>query len=187
MPRGLKQSSSQIQISQESQITTDALAPQFLSKRVDLQLNPLDNEVFVLTGLKIDFNDATPIWYGLGVGNFQRYQRCSISTTEQTTFAGIESPSVLGAGNLSYFIRNTTVAGEGDLYTVVDNNAMDSPPASMDYIGIIATNDFFVNYAVDDGFESGQALNVSVRLFGYRATADSSTYAALVQSELLSQ
>jgi hypothetical protein len=57
----------------------------------------------------------------------------------------------------------------------------------MEYIGIIATNDFFINYAVDDGFETGQALDVSVRLFGYRATADSSTYAALVQSELLSQ
>jgi len=37
-----------------------------------------------------------------------------------------------------------------------------------------------------EGLNNGNPKNCRVRVYGYRATADSSTYAALVQSELLS-
>lgn len=183
MPKGLKQTSSPIQISTSSQLTTDILVPQFVSKRVDLQLNPLDNEVFVVTGLKIDFEDATPVIDATATGTFQRYQKASVSTTQQLAFAGIESPSTIGAQLLSYYVNNVT--GDDHL-SVIQSDAMDAPPASMDYLQIIATNDFWVNYAIDNGFFAGQNVNIAVRVYGYRAVADASTYASLVQSELLS-
>jgi hypothetical protein len=60
---------------------------------------------------------------------------------------------------------------------------METPPATLDYIGIIATNDFFVSIKginnVTPGFVSG-------KLYGYRATATADIFAALVQSEVLS-
>ena len=61
--------------------------------------------------------------------------------------------------------------------------ALETPPATLEYIGIIATNDFFVQV---EGTGNSAAKGVSGKLYGYRATADASTYAALVQSEVLS-
>ena len=186
MPKGLKQSSSPIQISTSSQISNDPVAAQFTSKRVDLQLNPLDNEVFVVTGLKIDFdNPLAPVNSAGGAALYQVDQRCSISTTTQTTYEGIDSPKVIGASQLDgQSIISTDL--EHEYYTVIEQNAMDAPPASMEYLSVIATNDFFVNYLVSSNYLAGQTFNARVRLYGYRAVADSSTYAALVQSELLS-
>ena len=186
MPKGLKQSSSPIQISTSSQISNDPVAAQFTSKRVDLQLNPLDNEVFVVTGLKIDFdNPLAPVNSAGGAALYQVDQRCSISTTTQTTYEGIDSPNVIGSSQLDgQSIISTDL--EHEYYTVIEQNAMDAPPASMEYLSVIATNDFFVNYFVSENYLAGQTMNARVRLYGYRAVADSSTYAALVQSELLS-
>ena len=186
MPKGLKQSSSPIQISTSSQISNDPVAAQFTSKRVDLQLNPLDNEVFVVTGLKIDFdNPLAPVNSAGGAALYQVDQRCSISTTTQTTYEGIDSPKVIGASQLDgQSIISTDL--EHEYYTVIEQNAMDAPPASMEYLSVIATNDFFVNYLVSSNYLAGQTFNARVRLYGYRAVADAVTYAALVQSELLS-
>ncbi|GAH67561.1 unnamed protein product, partial [marine sediment metagenome] len=54
---------------------------------------------------------------------------------------------------------------------------------NLDYISIIATNNFFVSCL---GSGNLGAKGVDGRMWGYRARADASTYAALVQSEVLS-
>ena len=51
MPKGLKETSSLITIS--SQVTESA-ANTFTSQQVDLQLNPLDNEVFIVYAIDLD-------------------------------------------------------------------------------------------------------------------------------------
>jgi len=53
----------------------------------------------------------------------------------------------------------------------------------LEYIGIIATNDFFVQV---EGFNNLIAKACQVRVYGERMKADASVYAALVQSEVLS-
>jgi hypothetical protein len=52
-----------------------------------------------------------------------------------------------------------------------------------DYIGIIATDNAFLQV---EGLNNGNPKNSRVRIFGYRAKASASVYAALVQSEVLS-
>lgn len=182
--KGLKQSSSEIQISTSATATTDPVAQQFQSKRVDLQLNPLDNEVFVVTGVKIDFTNPVCIPDTAAAGQKTLFQRCSLSTTEQTTYEGIASSAVIAASAIDSQVQQTGAAF--DFYVVHENNAMDAPPASMDYLKIIATNDFFINLQVSTQYAAAQTVGAEVRLFGYRAKADASTYAALVQSEVLS-
>ncbi|GAH41448.1 unnamed protein product, partial [marine sediment metagenome] len=59
----------------------------------------------------------------------------------------------------------------------------ESPAIGMDYLAIIATNDFFV--AVEGSGNLGTAA-MTGKLYGYRAIVDASTFAALTQSELLS-
>ena len=185
MPKGLKQTSSPIQISTASSIQNDPIAAQFTSKRIDLQLNPLDNEVFVVTGLKIDFENPVALVNSVTPAEFRVDQKLSVSTGPQTAYAGISSPQVIGASAVDG--QCSVQAGPTfDYYIVNEQNAMDAPPASMEYLHIIATNDFFINHLVSENYAAGQTMACNVRLYGYRAVADASTYAALVQSELLS-
>jgi hypothetical protein len=71
-------------------------------------------------------------------------------------------------------------------YSVIESNAMDAPPATQDYLDIIATNDYFLNFHISDKYLPAQNVGINVRLYGYRAQASASVYAALVQSEMLS-
>ena len=50
-------------------------------------------------------------------------------------------------------------------------------------MGIIATNDFFIQV---EGTNNTAAKIASGKVYGYRARADAAVYAALVQSEVLS-
>lgn len=186
MPKGLKQTSSPIQVSTSAEVTADPAASQFISKRIDLQLNPLDNEVFVVTGVKIDWSNPLSAVDTSTLGVLDLTQRCSVSTTEQTTYEGVRSPSVIAASQIDAQTYIPLTGSDFVYYTAMEQNAMDAPPASMDYLQIIATNDFFVNLFVGEKYFLGSVMAVDVRVYGYRATADSSTYAALVQSELLS-
>ena len=62
-------------------------------------------------------------------------------------------------------------------------HSMDTPPTGLDYIGIIATNDFFLQII---GSNNTGVRLMNAKVYGYRAKADAATYAALVQSEVLS-
>ena len=62
-------------------------------------------------------------------------------------------------------------------------HSMDTHPAMLEYIGIIATNDFFVQV---QGANNTNTKLAQGKMYGYRARADASVYAALVQSEVLS-
>jgi hypothetical protein len=53
----------------------------------------------------------------------------------------------------------------------------------LEYIGIISTNDFFIQVQGAGNLNPRQTQG---KMYGYRARADSSIYAALVQSEVLS-
>jgi len=169
MPKGLKETSSIITISasvQESAIAT------FTSARVDLQLNPLDNEVFVVYGIDLDL-EAPDL-----VANANSIVQGSLSTTGRTSIGGISASNVLAASR----IQTQDVGGTS---AVTNAYASDSVPSSqLEYLGIIATNDFFIQVAGNAAQTSTKNLNA--RIYGVRAKADASVYAALVQSELLS-
>jgi hypothetical protein len=167
MPKGIKETSGLITISaalQESGVST------FTSDRVDLQLNPLDNEVFVVYGIDLDVSPADL----LPATTCQ--VSASVSTTERSSVGGINAPNVLAAAKI------TTV--DNGVTAVTNEFRSDSAPATMlEYLGIIATNDFYLNI---EGANNNNAKTVNARLYGVRGTASASIYAALVQSELLS-
>lgn len=190
MPTGLKTTSSPIQISSSLSTEVPTTSGFFISKQIDLQLNPLDNEVFVVTGMKIDFTNPSCEPDTFTDNQFNLFQRCSISKTALTSYRGIDSSSVVGASEVNAFVMvEGTVASppiQVLTYSIQESNAMDAPPATQDYLDIIATNDYYLNLAVSDKYQQFKTVGVNVRLYGYRATASSSVYAALVQSEMLS-
>lgn len=167
MPRGLKETSSIIAISAE---VTTADGNTFADQRVDLQLNPLDNEVFVVYGIDLDL-EAPDL-----VGATSTVTRGTVSTTQRTATGGLAQSNVLASSRIE-----TQEAGGA---SVTNEYASDSAPATMlEYIGIIATNDFYLNIS---GANNTASKVLQARVYGVRAKADASVYASLVQSELLS-
>ena len=169
MPKGLKETSSLITIGFE---VIETAPNTFTQARTDLQLNPLDNEVFVVQAIDIqgDFPDAIP---GTNTG-----VNATLTTTSQAALPLLSASSVLATSESQIRALGFVDSGVG-----FQESSMDSPPSMLEYIGIISTNDFFVQV---EGFGNGNVKRVQGKMYGYRARADASVYAALVQSEVLS-
>ncbi len=168
----LKKTSSTITISAN---VLETLPNTFTTAQVDMQLNPLDNEVFVVVGINLD-PDAPD-----SVAGISTTLNASVSTTRRTTVGSIADSNVIAAAR-TQIITNAGMTPDGGIPFVREDPLV--MPLDMEYLAIIATNDFFVNI---EGQNNGNVKNCRARLYGYRARADASTYAALVQSELLSQ
>lgn len=168
LPKGLKATSSIIVISDS---LTESAASTFTQSKVDLQLNPLDNEVFVVYAVNIDSRPPD------NRTDTKTLTTASVSTTQRTTVGSIGNSNVLASQNIECVNVGDTASAAYEF------SAGDTPSAQLPYIGIIATNDFFINL---EGVGNALAKGTSVRLWGVRAKADASIYAALVQSELLS-
>lgn len=166
---GFKATSSVITISNR---ITESAANTFTQLEVDLQLSPLDNEVFVV--LALDVSPQPPE----AVLATDTSTGVSVSTTSRTALGTIGDNNILGFGESA--IR---AAGFADGGVGLQQFSGETPTATLDYIGIIATNNFFIQI---QGNGNTSARTGSVRMWGYRAKADAATYAALVQSEVLS-
>ena len=170
MPKGLKQSSSIIIIGARVEETA---AETFTQSRVDLQLNPLDNEVFVVLGANLDVGSPDLI------NGKNSASTMTMTTTSQSAMPRLSDSAVLAKAEK--IIRTET--GGGDMAVGFQEQYAETPASSLlEYVGIIATNDFFLQI---EGANNTLAKTGSAKVYGYRATADASTYAALVQSEVL--
>ena len=168
MPKGLKETSSLIGIGFN---TVETVANTFIQERVDLQLNPLDNEVFIVYA--IDLDPTAPD----NVAGVNTATTCSITTTSRTATVNLGDSSCLANKVLN--IRQDA----GSLTGVPFSRGSDESPATqLDYVGTISTNDFFIQLV---GTGNAHPKGVSGRVYGVRARADASVYAALVQSEVL--
>lgn len=184
-PKGLKQTSQQIVIA------FDVAQPNpndSISERIDLQLNALDNEVFVVTGCKLDLSAPDFQISGAAGGSTRSRVEASLSKQDVSSSAagtGLGNPSVFAAQDITVQTF-TQVGSAGNDITGVSTIMSDSTdtPADLMYVDIIATPDFYVNL---NSVALVNTQGVQGKLYGYRARADASIYASLVQSELLSQ
>ena len=170
MPKGLKDTSGMIVISVG---LGESAANTFTQSEVDLQLNVLDREVFVVTA--IDCNIDPP---ELDAAGGDSDSIGSLSTTSRTTVGSIADNNVLAVSRRSI----EASAGLGAAVSF-DTQANESPATQLEYMGIIATNNFFLQV---QGIGNVNPKNAQFRMWGYRAQASADIYAALVQSELLS-
>lgn len=169
MPTGLKQSSSVVSIGFS---TTETAANTFTQGSVDLNLSPLDREVFVVLAVNLD--PSTPD----ALAGIDTNVTSSLTTTSQTGVTNLANSNCLAAA--TNVIR---AAGFVDGGVSFQSLGAETPPSNLEYIGIIATNDFFVQIK---GTGNGVAKRIDGKLYGYRAVASADIYAALVQSEVLS-
>ena len=165
--KGLKETSSIITIGAS---VLESGANTFTSQQVDLQLNPLDNEVFVVYAVDVDLLDPNLI------NGTSTAVRGSISTTQRTNVGDISDSNVLAHNRI-------TLSNDGVLLSRSAFASDSAPSSQLPYLAIIATNDFFLNI---QGIANTTARSMTARIYGVRAKADANIYSALVQSELLS-
>ena len=185
MPKGLKETSSQLVVSFD---LSQANPNDTVSERIDLQLNALDNEVFVVTGVKLDVSPPDFQITSAAGGATRSRILASISkqdVSSSTLGFGLRNPSVIAAQDIvvQTFTQTGTSGNDITGVSTVMSDASDTP-SQLEYLDIIATPDFFVNVTSSNLVDT---QGVEGKLYGYRARADAATYAALVQSELLSQ
>lgn len=169
MPTGLKATSSVVAIGFNA---TETAANTFTESSIDLNMSPLDREVFVVLAVNLD--PFTPD----SVAGTTTAVRSSLTSTTQTAVAEISESNCLA--NSNSVIRMNAGSVDGAAFQTL---GLETPPATLDYIGIIATNDFFVQV---EGLGNVLAKQINGKLYGYRARATADIYAALVQSEVLS-
>jgi hypothetical protein len=169
MPAGLKQTSSLVAIGFE---TIESAANTYTQSSVDLNMSPLDREVFVVLAINVD--PYTPD----ALAGTDTSVNAAVTTTSQTTISNLSDANCLAVGQ--YLIK---AAGFLDSGVGFQTAGMETPPANLEFIGVIATNDFFVGI---EGRGNLAAKGVTGKLYGYRARATADIYAALVQSEVLS-
>ena len=169
MPTGLKQTSSVIQIAFNA---TQGAPNAFAQTTVDLNLSPLDREVFVVLGINLD-----PFSPDVNAG-ITSTVNSSLTTTSQTAVQQLSNSNCLAVALNEIKMGPASIEG-----VPFQTLGFETPPAVLEYIGIIATNDFFVQ--VDSVGNIG-ARAVNGKMYGYRARATADIYAALVQSEVLS-
>ena len=164
----LKQTSQPVAISFS---LAESAANTFTQEQVDLTLSPLDNEVFVV--LAVDLNVTAPE----AITSTRTAADMVVTKSSQTALQS------LGNTNTVASIGRGLVTTATDSPAAFQHSSLDTPVAELPYVNIIATNNFFVGII---GSNNTIAMSGSGRVWGYRARADAATYAALVQSEVLS-
>lgn len=174
----LKSTSSPIVISTSF---AQGVANAFEVTPVDLQLNPLDQEVFVVTAVKIDFA-TRPYAIAIPSTSVSTVFEVAVCKSRPSAMQSIADSNVI-ASDAMFNLQTFDAASDVIDNDLSQNSPMDSPPSQLEYLDIIATDSFFIAL---DGTNSTGGSSGGIRLYGYRARADAATYAALVQSEMLS-
>lgn len=182
MLTGLKSNSDLLFISQTLDMPDGGSANQLT---VSLPLNTLERQVFVVTDVVAYVTDSAN--QSSAVPNQDIDYSWSLSSTDlsQTlaaAFAGdIGNPRVLAAGGYKL-----SIGASGAMFTREWNTANASTGTPSDYLGIIATPDYFIRGQYNNAAGIGSA-QLQIRLVGFMAIASADTYAALVTQEVNSQ
>jgi hypothetical protein len=153
--------------------TSELIAGTMAEEQVPLSLDILGREVLLVYAIDINVQppDAT--------AGANTDVQASLSSTTRTTIGSIANTNVLGFGKMSIQASGFIDGG------VSFHEASPETPTAADlpYIGIVSTNDFFVQVQ-----GTGNALTKSVnwRVWAARAKVTADIYAALVQGEALS-
>ena len=166
---GFKKSSDIITVSGRVEETA---ANTFTEGEINLSLDALNNEIFVI--LSVDTALAAPD----GIAATDTSTLFQLTATSQTAITGLENNNVIVRSE-----RLSQGAGFVDNANTWEHMAGETPDANLDYIAIVATPDMFAQI---EGVNNGNPKACAFRIWGYSARADSATYAALVQSSVLS-
>ncbi len=148
--------------------------------RVNLPLDALNREVFVVTDIQIDYNPG--LLFDAAAGGTEEISgQCTMNT--QTAILGIDNPDVVGRFSARSIQGGAANPGAG-AYAYNANPDETSSGTQSDYLSIVATPDFFVGGIFATTTGGAPARTINIRVTGYRGIADVGTYSALIAQQL---
>ncbi|MBT4705536.1 MAG: hypothetical protein HOB78_08585 [Flavobacteriales bacterium] len=170
MTKGISVTSAIITISGS---TAETVAGVMEEEQVPLSLDILNREVLLVYAVDINCSEPEAL---AGINTFTE---ASISSTSRTTLGHISDTNVLAAASKAIRAGGFVDGGVG-----FQDVSPETPTSNaLDYIGIISTNDFFVQVK---GFQNVGVMQANWRVWAARARVTADIYAALVQGEALS-
>jgi hypothetical protein len=170
MTKGISVTSAIITISGS---TTEAVAGTLFEEQVPLSLDILNREVLLVYAVDMNVNGPS------AVAGVNTDSQASLSSTTRTTIGNISFTNVLAASH-----KSIRAAGFLDGGVAFEDVSPETPASnSLEYVGIISTNDFFVQV---QGTNNITPITTDWRVWCARARVTSDIYAALVQGEALS-
>lgn len=150
---------------------TEGIVNNFEESTIGINLSPVDRQVFVITDVAFTSSEPENL---PGVTTSVTFQ---VTKTAQTGTLGASSPDLISRGSKFLFADAASHTwAETDF-----GNAQTSTGGRNDYLMILATEDAFISVVGNGNLTPRGA---QCRITGYFATADASTYQALVLSEL---
>jgi hypothetical protein len=150
----------------------ESAANTFTEEKIDLQLDPLNREVFIVYAADLELGSPSVV----ALTNTQSTM-CLTSTSQDSI------PRLGGSNVIARVQTQVKNIGPGDTATF-ESRHPDAPTSSaLEYIALVATSDVYVQI---QGSNNAGAIVGSGKIWGARAQADAATYAALVQSQVLS-
>jgi len=150
---------------------TESAASTFTEAQININLSPVDRQVFVITDVAFTSSEPSVV---LGTSTAVTFQ---VTKTTQTGIITANNPDLVSRGSKHLFAGAGIMAwAETDFGTVQNTTG-----SKNDYLMILATEDAFIGVL---GAANPAVRSAECRITGYFATADASTYQALVLSEL---
>ena len=144
-----------------------------VEEKVPLSLDILNREVLLVYAVDVNVNGPS------AAAGTNTDSQASLSTTSRTTIGNISMTNVLAASHKSIRAAGFVDGGVG-----FEDRSPETPTANaLDYIGIVSTNDFFVQV---QGTNNVGVITSDWRMWCARARVSADIYAALVQGETLS-
>lgn len=150
---------------------TESAANTFTEARVNINLSPVDRQVFVITDVAFTTGEPERILAQTTVFSYQ------VTKTTQVGLIGADNPDLVSAGQKFIFGG----AAEFSWAETDFHGTSASTGGRNDYLMILATEDAFISCV---GLGNAGPHGAQCRITGYFATADAATYNSLVLSEL---
>jgi len=151
---------------------TESAANTFTEAEIELPLSSLDREIFVVTDIVLSVPQHVVVANSKVVSDVQ------LTKTSVSNLRTINDPTVLSKKRVAL---DNTVAPVMAVTEEAHPADMTSTGGSRDYLGVIATPQFYIQAWTQNGTT---ATTGAARITGYRAKASADLYAALVTEEL---
>lgn len=150
---------------------TESGANTFTEAIVNINLSPVDRQVFVITDVQFTSLEPDPIPGAVTQVNMQ------VAKTPQTGMLTANSPDLISRSQKLVYGG----AAEFSAFETDFKGTSASTGGRNDYLMILATEDAHIGVV---GFANANPKNAQCRITGYFAVADAATYNSLVLSEL---
>lgn len=153
----------------------------YTETEIDLNMDPLSREVFVITDYELDY--GTSMHFDAALGGTVSISG-QITVSSKTSTINVNDPDCVGRFQAATLQGGAANLGAGAYVVNKNPEGPSSTGTSRDYLNIVATPNWFIGGSFSTTTGGAPNKQINARITGYRATCDVATYSALIAEQL---